>query len=236
MDSEARRLARVQLAALAAGGCTRFPEPLGARAQTSASAPGSSQPVSATPVAGEARSVGSWEQVLRCQACVLCESRARVVAPDSVRKARFFALADYPDATEEQSTELFQNEATGSVLVRRLFTRLGAVEATHFSYALKCVAPRGIPPRSLALCNPNLDFEVKQADPDVLFALGTRAADALVMLGARPGADFENAEWPEAVMLGRARRVFVLPSFRELQAHPDWRAGVWELLKEFQGR
>jgi uracil-DNA glycosylase len=169
---------------------------------------------------------------LKCEKCPLKSSRTQLVAEPSFSPRKYMALLDFPDAAEQDSPELFRNEKLASHIAMRLLMRLGIQEQTHKSFALKCVPKNGIPNGALKSCHDPLQFELERVAPQVLFCFGLRA---LLSLATLYGFQLEQSvEIGELIHTKLPFRVFCLPSVRELESFPEWRAAVWHALQEFR--
>ena len=150
------------------------------------------------------------------------------VAQEQLQKP-FFVLADFPEAADETQPELFSADGAASVLLTRLFSRLGMDGHVHRSFALKALPRRGFTAPLVALCQEMLECELLLCAPAFVICFGARAAsmlEAIAHVKLEPVGPSAVFEWR-----GLSVRPFVFPSPRELATFPEWRAGVWEELQ-----
>ena len=145
----------------------------------------------------------------------------------------YFVLADFPEPADEAgaeaAAELFSTEGAASVLLSRLFLRLGIAEHLHRSFALKILPRKGFNEQISAVSRDMLGCELLLTAPASVFCFGMRAARQFEEL---TGVRLEGFGACPVVEWGSlAITPFVFPSPRELAAFPEWRAGVWEELQ-----
>lgn len=130
------------------------------------------------------------------------------------------------------STTHFPPEAE---VLERLLQKLGVAEECHRTFAIKCPAPRGIPPTSLRSCNLFLTYELEQANPHFILAFGTHAWSAVQKALGLEG-DFQRCfEEPIQKIRGGGPTVIYLPGALELTHTPQWRGHVWSTLQNVSG-
>lgn len=172
----------------------------------------------------------SGDAQVRCEACPIAAARKRCVVSQSLDPRPFLALAEFPEASEESAEILFQTEGSPTKLLTRLFARLGIEGHVHKSFASKCVPRKGVTDAMLDACRGPLEDELRRVDPDIVLCFGARAAHQVARLSGS-SLPFFGAS-PSVELSGRTRRVFTFPSARELEAFPEWRAAVWDVLSQ----
>lgn len=224
-----------KLLALIASGVRHFP-------RTQPVSPLSPQQHTTQQISTEAKETtqppSALANIVHCQACPLAKSRARVVVERAFEPKTFFVIADFPDSEDESESALFEGKGAESMLLHNLLEKLGITKQTHRSFAIKCVPASGIPPDTLQRCSTHLSEEIRAVNPQVLLLFGSRAQTALKhaasLLPDSPAP--EAGVWGEGTVSGGQRRIFTLPSFRELAAFREWRSATWAVLKPLSVR
>lgn len=174
-------------------------------------------------------------EIASCQRCPLAKSRKRVVVSEDIQKKSFFILSDFPRKEDEESDQVFAPGSPSSVLAN-LVQKLGVLQQSYFSFALKCVPDKGIPQQGISLCaTHHLSFELEQVDPQVIFCFGYRALFSLTHLDSKlkDTACCENQDPITFQFKNKSVMLFFLPSASDLQSFPQWRTQVWRQLERF---
>ncbi len=231
---------RDQLYAQATQGVQRFAKP-GESTEGSVSIQ-SNQSINSDKIKAQDTSIEALNQAIKsCQNCPLSNQRQKVnfaeLPLDSTRYC--LVVADFPDALTESENQMFKGAGAFKVL-DNLLTKLKLNENTsHRSFAIKCLPKKGIPNTTLSQCSFHLRSEFEVLQPQIVLLFGVRAQESWKMANARKGEAQsifapapECGHWFNEDLNGRPSRIFALPSARELEAFPEWRMPVWELLRE----
>lgn len=147
----------------------------------------------------------------------------------------FVFILDFPAQTEELAANLETQfpETSPLFLVRRLAERLGVLPHTEIVYAIKKYAGKTLPNDALVTSQPDFKSDILRFNPQILICFGARAFSALNRLTGYkiPPVEHECIDLGLVFVEGRQRRVVVVPNVRELQAFPEWRASVWQVLQ-----
>lgn len=126
------------------------------------------------------------EEVARCRACSLCETRKQTVFGVGNLKARWMLIGEAPGSEEDQRGEPFVGQA-GRLLDNMLhslgMTREGRTsEAVYIANVLKCRPPgnRNPQPEEVARCEPFLMRQVELVEPTLIIVMGRFAAQSLL--------------------------------------------------------
>lgn len=175
-----------------------------------------------------------FQTVHQCQLCKLAKHRKHAVVAKSLEKKKFFVLSDFPEAYEDESGELFSVKAPTSNLVRNLLGKLGILELSYFSYALKCRPERGVAGNALQVCAQNhLKTEIAKVSPEYVFCFGYRALQAFFLSIEAGNLDLninENSKLSLIEKNGKSIQPYFFSSLHDLHANPHWRKPVWDLL------
>lgn len=231
MDSKQPRAPQVaeQFYALAARGVQHFPKPT---PRASAPVPVDLESVATPEAVGSVAGAVVAETLLTCQACPLAAERKRVVTQTQWSPFPLFVLAEFPTFADEDGTGVWGGESSSTAVLHRLFEKLGVLNAVHASFAIKCAPRKHIPNTSLKACSNHLSHELAAVDPRAIICFGERAVRALHSItGGAFQRTLEVGEESPQVVAGKERRIFVMPSAAELDAHPDWRGEVWRALQ-----
>ena len=173
-------------------------------------------------------------KISQCVLCSLAQSRNNVVVSKDIKPKKYFILGDFPDSIEDKSGDIFSEKSPLASLILNLFGKIGIINESYFSYAIKCFPQKALATDCLNICVQNhLLDELKCVAPDYVFCFGYRAMKALY-ISLKVPVSFENIT--ENSMLdriefsGKSIQPFFLPSIKELYEFPHWRKQVWELL------
>ena len=126
------------------------------------------------------------DEVARCRACSLCETRKQTVFGVGNMKARWMLIGEAPGSEEDQRGEPFVGQA-GRLLDNMLrslgMTREGQTpEAVYIANVLKCRPPgnRNPQPDEVARCEPFLMRQVELIEPTMIIVMGRFAAQSLL--------------------------------------------------------
>jgi len=121
------------------------------------------------------------EELGDCQRCPLGQSRKRLVFGAGAEHARLVFVGEAPGAEEDRLGEPFVGDA-GQVLTR-LIEAMGLSRAqVYICNVLKCRPPANRNPHKdeIVTCSPFLIQQLRLIKPEVIVALGTFAAQALL--------------------------------------------------------
>lgn len=228
---------RDQLYAQATQGVQRFTRP-GEATEVSVSI----QSINSAEIMAQNTSIEALNQAIKsCQNCPLSNQRQKVNFTELPLDSKRYCLivADFPDALTESENQMFKGAGAFKVL-DNLLTKLKLNETTsHRSFAIKCLPKKGIPNTTLSQCSFHLRAEFEVLQPQIVLLFGVRAQESWRMANARKGEAQstlvpapECGHWFNEDLNGRPSRIYTLPSARELEAFPEWRMPVWELLRE----
>lgn len=163
------------------------------RAAHSAAALATTAAVELAP-AGNARAASiaklAWdelrEEVAKCRACRLCESRKQTVFGVGNTAARWMLIGEAPGSEEDQRGEPFVGQAgrlLDSMLASIELTRLGQTpRSVYIANVLKCRPPgnRNPLPEEVQLCEPFLRRQIELVGPALIVVMGRFAAQSLL--------------------------------------------------------
>jgi uracil-DNA glycosylase family 4 len=171
-----------------------------------------------------------------CSACALSQGRNRVIAAHQFLPQKIMVVSDFPEPADELASAeepLFTTQKSPHQVLQRLFNYLGISQSIHRSFAIKCIAPRGIPNTTPQTCARYLLAEINCVDPEVIICAGLRSARSVLSKTT-----WNIAETPELgeigplLIQGRFRKVLVVPASTELEANEKWRGPVGAFLKQ----
>ncbi len=116
-----------------------------------------------------------------CQACGLCRTRRQAVPGTGSRTARVLVVGEAPGAEEDQRGEPFVGRA--GELLDQLLLAIGLDRRkVYIANVLKCRPPenRNPSPEEIVACSPFLRRQIALLQPEVILALGSFAARALL--------------------------------------------------------
>ncbi|MEP6607879.1 MAG: uracil-DNA glycosylase [Burkholderiaceae bacterium] len=126
------------------------------------------------------------EEVARCRACSLCETRKQTVFGVGNVNATWMLIGEAPGSEEDQRGEPFVGQA-GRLLDNMLrslgMTREGQTpQSVYIANVLKCRPPgnRNPQPEEVARCEPFLRRQVELVNPAVVVVMGRFAAQSLL--------------------------------------------------------
>lgn len=177
----------------------------------------------------------SLESVKTCQACPLALVRRQVCVSDVQTHKKIFAVLDFPEVADETSEGFFSTTDGSSALVARLFDKLGVANQVHYSFGVKCHPKKGLATESAAQCAGNLAWELSQVLPEAIVVFGQRALRSLALANGEASllSSQENSE-VTCTVAGRAVKLFVAASAKELETYPEWRSTVWKCLQSLK--
>lgn len=147
----------------------------------------------------------------------------------------FVFILDFPTNSDELAANLETTfpEASPLFLLRRLAERLGVLPQTEVVYAIKNHAGKTLPNDALLASQADFKSDILHFNPQILICFGARAFTALNRLTGYkiPPVEHECIDLGPISIEGHLRRVVVVPNVRELQAFPEWRASVWQVLQ-----
>lgn len=126
------------------------------------------------------------DEVARCRACSLCETRKQTVFGVGNVNARWMLIGEAPGSEEDQRGEPFVGQA-GRLLDNMLrslgMTREGQTpDAVYIANVLKCRPPgnRNPQPEEVRRCEPFLMRQVELVNPSLIIVMGRFAAQSLL--------------------------------------------------------
>ncbi|MDD2850767.1 MAG: uracil-DNA glycosylase [Desulfuromonadaceae bacterium] len=116
-----------------------------------------------------------------CQRCKLGATRKNLVFGTGNPKARLLFVGEGPGADEDAQGEPFVGDA-GKILNRVIAAMELKREEVYICNVVKCRPPQNRPPESdeVSTCSPFLLRQIASVKPEVIVALGTSAAQALL--------------------------------------------------------
>ena len=116
-----------------------------------------------------------------CQRCKLGATRKNLVFGTGNPKARLVFVGEGPGADEDAQGEPFVGDA-GKMLNRIIAAMELKREEVYICNVVKCRPPQNRPPESdeISACSPFLLRQLRSVNPEVIVALGTSAAQALL--------------------------------------------------------
>jgi DNA polymerase len=135
--------------------------------------------------ADDARTVDTWQslqaQAEACQACVLAQTRTRVVFGMGSQHAKLLIIGEAPGANEDKQGEPFVGRA-GQLLTNMLQSIGLQREQVYIANILKCRPPENRDPKvaEVQACTPFLERQINLLQPTVILALGRIAAHFLL--------------------------------------------------------
>ena len=116
-----------------------------------------------------------------CQRCKLGATRKNLVFGSGNPKARLVFVGEGPGADEDAQGEPFVGDA-GKILNRIIAAMELKREDVYICNVVKCRPPQNRPPESdeVIACSPFLLRQLQSVKPEVIVALGTSAAQALL--------------------------------------------------------
>ncbi|WGL59463.1 hypothetical protein QEJ31_13110 [Pigmentibacter sp. JX0631] len=173
-------------------------------------------------------------KISQCVLCSLAKSRNHVVVSKVIQPKKYFILADFPDSIEDKSGHIFSEKSPLASLILNLLGKIGIINESYFSYAIKCFPQKALSTDCLNICVQNhLLDELKNVAPEYVFCFGYRAMKGLYISLKVP---FffeninENSKLDKLELSGKSIQPFFLPSIKELYEFPHWRKQVWDLL------
>ena len=130
---------------------------------------------SLTVLAGEAE---------RCRACVLCDTRHRVVFSSGPSSASVVVIGEAPGAEEDARGVPFVGRS--GTLLSTLLAEVGLARAElYVTNVVKCRPPANRPPRAgeIAACRHFLEGQLSAVAPSVVITLGATATRAVLGTG-----------------------------------------------------
>lgn len=117
----------------------------------------------------------------QCQRCKLGTTRKKLVFGVGNPKARLVFVGEGPGADEDAQGEPFVGDA-GKMLNRIIAAMELKREDVYICNVVKCRPPQNRPPESdeVGACSPFLLRQLRSVKPEVIVALGTSAAQALL--------------------------------------------------------
>ncbi len=118
-----------------------------------------------------------------CQRCKLGATRKNLVFGTGNPKARLVFVGEGPGADEDAQGEPFVGDA-GKMLNRIIAAMELKREDVYICNVVKCRPPQNRPPESdeVSACSPFLLRQLQSVKPEVIVALGTSAAQALLQI------------------------------------------------------
>jgi DNA polymerase len=118
-----------------------------------------------------------------CQRCKLGATRKNLVFGVGNPKARLVFVGEGPGADEDTQGEPFVGDA-GKMLNRIIAAMELKREDVYICNVVKCRPPQNRPPESdeVSTCSPFLIRQIRAIKPEVIVALGTSAAQALLQI------------------------------------------------------
>ncbi len=128
------------------------------------------------------------QQVQRCQACALHQTRNHAVFGVGDVKADYLLIGEAPGMDEDRLGEPFVGQA-GQLLNEILFALGLKREHVYIANVLKCRPPnnRTPLPDEIQCCSPFLNQQIQWIKPKILIALGAVAAQFLLQTEAKIG-------------------------------------------------
>jgi uracil-DNA glycosylase len=161
-----------------------------------------------------------------CTRCKLGSGRTKIVFGSGNPKARLLFLGDGPGAEEDTSGNPFVGQA--GELLTKIIEAMGfdRERDTYVANLVKCRPPgdRAPEPDETAECSPFLKAQIRLVGPEVIVALGSAAAAALLPASSTRG-KFQPLSW--------APDISVLPTLHpaHLLQNASAKKAVWEDMK-----
>ncbi|MCJ8502557.1 uracil-DNA glycosylase [Desulfatitalea alkaliphila] len=158
-----------------------------------------------------------------CRRCGLSAGRTHLVFGEGDPKARLMFVGEAPGGEEDRSGRPFVGNA--GRLLTRIIAAMGLTrEEVYICNVIKCRPPgnRNPAPEEIAACLPFLERQIRAVAPEVICALGTFAARALL-----------ESPLPISRLRGRfhdRHGIKVMPTFHPayLLHNPDQKRAVWD--------
>jgi uracil-DNA glycosylase family 4 len=170
-------------------------------------------------------------EVAACTACDLCHSRTRTVFGVGDPTARLLFVGEAPGFDEDRQGEPFVGQA--GQLLTQIIKAMGLARGeVYIANVIKCRPPQNRPPNpaEVGACRSYLERQVEIVRPEVIIALGTVAAKALL-----------ETDLPMSRLRGRFfqfRGIPVLPTYHPayLLRNPGEKVKVWEDVQQVMAR
>ena len=167
--------------------------------------------------------------IAQCTACELHQNRQHVIVAEGDASARFIFVMTAPSLNAESPQHLMAKEASN------LFTKMLAAinlprEKIHLTSLLKCPVPEDRAPRTTELicCEGYLNQQIEQNEPELIIALGERAAQQL-LVSKKP-----LDELREKTFQYQNTPVMAMPHPQDLLINPDDKRKAWNDLQRIQ--
>ena len=166
------------------------------------------------------------EKALACRACVLCETRNKVVFGEGSLDADLVFVGEGPGRDEDAQGRPFVG-AAGNLLTRMIEAMKMTREEVYICNVVKCRPPQNRPPEpdEIAACAGYLESQLLTLRPKIICALGKTAASALLKtespMGELRGQTFE---WQGIPLVVTYHPAYLL-------RNPAAKKEVWEDMK-----
>ena len=167
--------------------------------------------------------------VLNCRECGLCKTRTNVVFGEGIKNAKLLFVGEAPGFEEDKQGIPFVGRA--GQLLTKIIVSIGLKrEDVYIANILKCRPPqnRNPLPSEVKACTPYLIKQIELIKPEVICALGTFAAQALLATTE-----------PISELRGRFhiwRDIKVMPTYHPayLLRNPSAKRPVWQDMKKIR--
>lgn len=163
------------------------------------------------------------EHISSCRRCTLCETRTKTVPGEGNRKARLLCIGEGPGENEDLQGRPFIGKA-GDLLNDILNAIELPRETIFIANVVKCRPPQNRKPKpdESSSCLPYLRRQIAILQPDVLLALGSTAAEALL------GQKSPLGEMRGKVHTLDGRPLVVTYHPAALLRNPNWKKPTWD--------
>lgn len=161
--------------------------------------------------------------IAACRLCPLCEGRTKTVPGEGNPSARLMLVGEGPGESEDLSGRPFVGRA-GELLDKILISMDAPRETVFIANVVKCRPPRNRAPLpdEREACRPYLRQQIGLVRPNVILALGSTAAEALLGV-KRPLIELRNRvhQWEGIPLI-----VTYHPA--ALLRNPNWKRPAWD--------